>query len=87
MTGCKGAGPESAATDSETPKNVGSGKPRSSKPQPSDPQAAPKFRCAAGALADPDHFQQAKNPTPAPQFLQIVAKPEPGRAQADPSRN
>ena len=42
MTDCKGAGPESAATDSETRKNVGSGKSRSSKPQPSDPQAAPK---------------------------------------------
>ena len=42
MTGCKGAGPELAATDPETPKNVGCGKPRSSKPQPSDPQAAPK---------------------------------------------
>jgi protein gp37 len=38
----KGAGPKSAATDSETRKNVGSGKSRSSKPQPSDPQAAPK---------------------------------------------
>jgi hypothetical protein len=42
MTDCKGAGPESAATDSETRENVGSGKSRSSKPQPSDPQAAPK---------------------------------------------
>jgi hypothetical protein len=42
MTDCKGVGPESAATDPGAQKNVGSGKSRSSKPQPSDPQAAPK---------------------------------------------
>ena len=42
MTDCKGAGPELAATDPGAQKNVGSGKSRSSKPQPSDPQAAPK---------------------------------------------
>ena len=85
MTGCKGAGPESAATDSETPKNVGSGKPRSSKPQPSDPQAAAKFRCAAGALAESAHFQQAKAESHPSQFLQIVAKPKrPARKRPEP---
>jgi hypothetical protein len=42
MTARKGAGPESAATDPGAQKNVGSGKPRSSKPQPQNLQAAPK---------------------------------------------
>jgi ClpX C4-type zinc finger len=38
----KGAGPESAATDLEARKNVGNDNARSSKPQPQNPQAAPK---------------------------------------------
>jgi hypothetical protein len=38
----KGAGPESAATDPGAQKNVGSSNARSSKPQPQNPQAAPK---------------------------------------------
>jgi hypothetical protein len=76
MTDGKGAGPESAATDPGAQKKVGCGKPRSSKPQPSDPQAAPKFWCAAAALAEPAHFQQAKKSTSRSQFLQIGAKPK-----------
>ena len=86
MTDCKGAGPESAATDPGAQKNVGSGKSRSSKPQPSDPQAAPKFWCAAVAPAEPAHFQQAKTDGPTSQFLQIVAKPK-RSARTDPSRS
>jgi len=42
MTAPKGTGPESAATDPGAQKNAGSGRFRSSKPQPQDPQAAPK---------------------------------------------
>jgi len=42
MTAPKGAGPESAATDPGAQKNAGSGRFRSSKLQPQDPQAAPK---------------------------------------------
>jgi hypothetical protein len=42
MTAPKGAGPEAAATDLEAQKNVGNENARSSKPQPQNPQAAPK---------------------------------------------
>jgi hypothetical protein len=42
MTAPKGAGPESAATDPGAQKNAGGGRFRFSKPQPQDPQAAPK---------------------------------------------
>ena len=42
MTAPKGAGPESAATDPGAQKNAGSGKFRSSKPQPQNPQAPAK---------------------------------------------
>jgi ParB-like chromosome segregation protein Spo0J len=42
MVATKGAGQEAAATDLEARRNVGSGNARSSKPQPSDPQAAPR---------------------------------------------
>jgi hypothetical protein len=42
MTASKGASPESAATDRGTQKNAGSGRFRSSKPQPHNAQAAPK---------------------------------------------
>jgi hypothetical protein len=42
MTAPKGAGPDSAATDPEAQKNAGSKTFRSSKPQPQDPEAAPK---------------------------------------------
>ena len=40
-----------------------------------EPQAITK-----GLVTESD-FQQAKKPTSEPQFLQIVAKPEPGRSQ------
>ena len=42
MRARKGAGPGSVATDLEARKNVGSGNARSFKPQPQNPQAAPK---------------------------------------------
>jgi hypothetical protein len=42
MTARKGAGPEAAATDLEAQKNLGNENARSSKPQPQNPQAAPK---------------------------------------------
>jgi DNA topoisomerase VI subunit B len=86
----KGAGLESAATDPGAQKNVGNDNARSSKPQPQNPQAAPKSwrdvlpihpaaETATGLVViAPAHFQQAKTDGRSSHFLQIKAKPEAG---------
>jgi hypothetical protein len=88
MTARKGAGLEAAATDLEAQKNVGNDNARSSKPQPQNPQAAPKSwrdvlpihpaaETATGfVVTAPAHFQQAKTDGHTSHFLQIVAKPK-----------
>src|SRR5262245_35911342 len=98
MTARKGAGLEAAATDLEAQKNVGVGNARSSKPEPQNPQAAPKSwrdvlpihpaaETATGfVVTAPAHFQRLRPTATRLIFYKLWQSPS-GPLARDSSRN